>query len=309
MSGTVHTSVLLQEVLDVVEPRTGQTIIDGTLGGGGYTTALAKAVGSTGRVIAFDRDATAIARYQPLAPPNVTLIHDNFSHLAAYAKKFNHRVNGIVLDLGLASDQIEDRTRGFSWQDSATLDMRFDQTTGPDALYLLNHATADELTEIFRSYADESLARPIAKTITARRRGYNAISSATDLADLVSGVYRRHGRRPKIAPATKVFQALRIAVNDELGSLRVVLPAAVSILQSGGRLVVVSFHSGEDRIVKDFFKQEAADCVCPPSLPICQCDHQATLKIITKKPLIPTEREVRANPRARSAKLRAAAKL
>ncbi len=309
MPESIHVPVLLTEVLTALAPRAGDIFIDGTLGGGGYTTALSQAVGPTGKVIAFDLDGQAIARYQKIAPKNVILIQANYVDLKKYVPSgIHHHVAGCVFDLGLSSDQLQDASRGFSFQVDQPLDMRFNPTGGqPSASDLLNSLSEKQLADIFRSYADEPLAGAVAKTIIARRPT-KPLSSAHDLADLVSGVYQRYRRRSKIHPATKVFQALRIAVNDELNNVAKALPLAVDMLRPGGKLAVVTFHSGEDRIVKNFFRQSAKDCVCPPDQMICICDHPATLKVLGK-PQVPNEQEIKINPKSRSAKLRLAQKI
>ncbi|MBI5621534.1 16S rRNA (cytosine(1402)-N(4))-methyltransferase RsmH [Candidatus Falkowbacteria bacterium] len=309
----LHAPVLLKEVIQYLQPTRGKRFVDGTLGGGGYTLALLKA---GAEVLAIDLDSAAIADLQDSAAAkkykdSLTLVHGNFADVTAicYERGFN-QIDGIVLDLGLSSNQLADAERGFSFQGAGTLDMRFDpEGELTSAFEIINRYSENELTDIFRRLGEEVLARPIAKIIVAKRHE-SKISSPDQLAEIVATVYRTHfTQRSKVNPATKVFQALRLAVNHELDNLQVALPQMLEILRPGGRLVVVSFHSLEDRIVKQFLKRESTDCVCPPELPVCRCAHHASLKIITKKPIVSSAAELEANPRARSAKLRVAEKL
>jgi len=230
----------------------------------------------------------------------VALVHSSFADLGQVAREHGwHAVDGILLDLGLSSDQLADEARGFSFAGRG-LDMRFNPTRGEPASALLNELSPEELADLLYRYGEERASRRIARAIVAGR----PIQSAQQLADVVAKA--RGGRRGKIHPATQTFQALRIAVNDELGALEVVLPQAVELLKPGGRLAVITFHSLEDRIVKNFYRMESRDCICPIEQLVCTCGHRATLRIITTKPIEPTAAEVTANPRARSAKLRAA---
>lgn len=308
---TVHQPVLLHEILDYLKPAPGQCIVDGTLGGGGYTKALAQAVGSTGRVFALDIDPDAIARVTASGlPDNVVAINASFKDLTHVSQqRINHPVDAVVLDLGLSSDQLADPTRGFSFAGDGSLDFRFDPATSSlTGFEIIGTWSAAQLAGIFRDLGDEQLARPIANAIV-RERQAEPITTAGQLVAIIERVYAKYFKKPsRLHPATKVWQALRLTVNDELGALRAVLPAATELLRPGGRLAVVSFHSGEDRIVKEFFRQSSKDCLCPPEALICQCGHTATLSILTKKPVTPSVAEVAANPRARSAKLRVAIK-
>jgi 16S rRNA (cytosine1402-N4)-methyltransferase len=242
---------------------------------------------------------------QRLAPfgDRVTLRHGSFAFLGALAKDVAP-VDGVLLDLGLSSMQLADPDRGFAFSRQGPLDMRFDPTSpGPTAAQLVNECSVNELADILYRYGEERQSRRIARAIVAAR----PLDTTTDLAAVVSAA--RRGRRGRIHPATRTFQALRIAVNDELGALETALPQAVDLLAPGGRLVVISFHSLEDRIVKHYFRQEATACICPPDLPVCGCDHRARLEVLTSKPVRPDEDEEEANPRARSARLRAAERL
>lgn len=311
-----HVPVMLSEVLAGLEPKTGQIFIDCTLGGAGYTLALAKLVGPTGKVLAIDLDDLALEnarkKFEQENVSNVILVQDNFRNLPKiiednFSKDF--KVDGIVLDLGLSSAQLDDETRGFSFQGDRPLDMAFSQTghTAVATTTIVNRYPLDRLTYIFRVYGEEPKAYALAKKIIERRKG-NWIRTTGELLAIISEVIKPNPRI-KINPATRAFQALRMETNRELEALEEVLPAAVKLLKVGGRIAAVSFHSGEDRIVKDFFKTASKDCICPPSVPICNCNHPAALKILTKKPTPASEAESELNPRARSAKLRLAQKI
>jgi 16S rRNA (cytosine1402-N4)-methyltransferase len=313
--GYQHVPVMLPEVLDSLQPRSGQTFIDGTLGGAGYTLALARAVGPSGRVLAIDLDDLAIANAQEkLAASglnNVIIVQDNFGHLEEIIAQYlpdNPLVDGVVFDLGLSSAQLDDEQRGFSFQGDRPLDMAFSQSgaTAIPTADIVNHYTESHLIQIFRDYGGEPQAAALARALIKQRRA-GALKTTGELTALIAQTIR--SGRGRINPATRIFQALRIATNRELETLAAVLPVAARHLKTGGRLAVVSFHSGEDRIVKDFFRQESRDCLCPPQAPVCICQHQASLKIITKKPIPASDLESGNNPRARSAKLRVAQKL
>ena len=286
--------------------RPGGLFIDGTLGGGGHAAAILQASSPDGTLLALDADSAALSRARErlsLFSARVTLVHSSFADLGKVAREHGwHAVDGIVLDLGLSSDQLADETRGFSFA-GPQLDMRFDVTRGEPASALLNELSPEELADLLYRYGEERASRRIARAIVAAR----PIQSARQLAEVVTKA--KGGRRGKIHPATQTFQALRIAVNDELGALAAVLPQAVELLKPGGRLAVITFHSLEDRIVKNFYRIESRDCICPVEQPVCTCGHQATLKIVMAKPIEPTAAEVATNPRARSAKLRAAERL
>ncbi|MDE3229136.1 MAG: 16S rRNA (cytosine(1402)-N(4))-methyltransferase RsmH, partial [Chloroflexota bacterium] len=276
------------ETLDALQPRPGAIYIDGTLGGAGHTRLLLETTAPTGRVLAIDADPAALARAEAtlgeaIAQGRLLLRHANFRELGALATEAGVApVDGALLDLGLSSDQLAARERGFSFAADGALDMRFDPTRGESAADLVNSRDAAELADIFWRYGEERFSRPIARRIV-EARSQAPIARADELARLVAGVVR--GRPGGVHPATRVFQALRIAVNDELGSLEAALPAAVEILKPGGRLAVISFHSLEDRIVKQFFQAEQRGCVCPPEAPECVCGRAPRLRIITRHPL------------------------
>ena len=309
---TIHISVMPGETLDALRPQPGGVFIDGTLGGAGHTVLLLERIGSSGRVLAIDADPQALARAEArlgeaVAAGRLLLRHGNFRQMGELARAAGLApVDGILLDLGLSSDQLAARERGFSFAADGALDMRFDPTSGESAADLVNTRSEADLADIFWRYGEERFSRPIARRIV-EARGQKPITRADELARLVAGVV--HGRPGGVHPATRVFQALRIAVNDELGSLEAALPVAVETLKPGRRLAVISFHSLEDRIVKQFFQREQRGCICPPEAPQCVCGRQPRLRIITRHPLAPSEAEVSANPRARSAKLRVAERL
>lgn len=294
-----HIPVMLQEVLEYLRPQAGQIFIDCTLGGAGYTLALAAAVGPTGKILSFDLDEAAIINAQAEISRqnlhNIILVQDNFKNLEKIiAANFqsDQKFSGVVLDLGLSSAQLADTTRGFSFRGNQPLDMAF----GPDAqlatVDIVNKYSLLDLTKIFQEYGEEKRAYQVAKAIVRARQSKRFSSTA----DLVSVIEQAVPPRfyHKIHPATRIFQALRLETNDELGSLNQVLPQAAARLTIGGRLAVVSFHSGEDRIVKRFFKNTS---------------QSVTWQILTKRPLIPQDAEISINPRARSAKLRVAQKI
>jgi len=305
--GGLHAPVLFQAVLDGLRIRPGDRYIDATVGGGGHAAGILAASSPDGRLLGLDRDPAALevvrARLASYGERAV-LVHSSFACLKEVALAHNFTpVDGILLDLGLSSLQLADPTRGFAFMAEGPLDMRFDpQAGGPTAAELVNELSAQELTQLLYRYGEEGLARRIVEAIVAAR----PLRTTGELAAVIERAVARRGR---IHPATRTFQALRIAVNDELGALEAVLPQAVEILASGGRLAVISFHSLEDRIVKRFLRQESRACVCPPELPVCTCDHQATLRLIVRKPIRPTADEVAANPRARSARLRIAERI
>jgi 16S rRNA (cytosine1402-N4)-methyltransferase len=307
-----HTPVMLKEVMEYLKPQQGGYFIDGTLGGGGYTGALSEIVGEQGKVLAIDLDQQAIDNAAKRNLNNVVLVQDNFVNLASIIAdniEAGKLFDGFVLDLGLSSFQLADLKRGFSFREDSPLDMAFN-STGDDrrTRAIVNDWHEEDLARIIFTYGEEKHARRIARGIVERRR-LARIETTGDLVEIIKKAIPRRLWNERVHPATKTFQALRIAVNHELESLEKVLPQAVAALKSGGRLAIISFHSLEDRIVKDFLKIESRDCLCPPEIPICSCGHHASLKIITKKPLLPTAEEININPRSRSAKMRVAEKI
>lgn len=306
---TDHIPVMLEEVISGIKLHEGDKVIDCTLGGGGYTWAISEAIGAKGRVAAIDLDDVAIDKAETKIKnenkTNIVIVKDNFRNISDIARKTfgDGQIDAIVMDLGLSSMQLDDPERGFSFRYAGDLDMSFDRD-GITTKQIINSYKEAALAAIIKNYGEEPFARLIAKAIVFARKS-KRIEKVDELVDVISGVIPNRLKQPgKIHFATKTFQALRIATNDELGSLEIVLRDGLDLLKPGGRMAVVSFHSLEDRIVKDFFRQESKDCLCPSSYPTCQCDHKARLKLVTKKPLTASEQEIAANPRARSAKLR-----
>jgi 16S rRNA (cytosine1402-N4)-methyltransferase len=313
---TQHVPVMLAEVLKFLQPHAGGLYIDGTVGGGGHTQAILEQSAPDGRVLGIDTDIQALARVrerlaEPVGNGRLVLAHGNFAELARLANEAGFvSVQGILLDLGFSSDQMDDPQRGFSFSADGPLDMRLDQTQALSAADLVNSASEQELADMLWRYGEESRSRQIARRIV-RARAQGAITHTAQLAQLAAagGPYKPGA----IHPATKTFQALRIAVNGELERLATALPQILDNLsverEKGGRMVIIAFHSLEDRLVKDFMRREATDCICPPHVPVCVCGHKARLRLLTRKPVVPTTREIAANPRARSAKLRAAERI
>jgi len=302
----IHVPVLYQEVLDGLQVKPGGRYIDATVGGGGHARGILMASAPEGKLLGIDADPTAVAvAREQLAEfgKRVILVQGNFAALEEIALEHGFcPVDGVFFDLGLSSMQLEAAGRGFSFQLDGPLDMRFDPGQTTTAADLVNTLSVEELAGILSRYGEETQAWRIARAIVAER----PINTTGELAALVG---RTVGRRRRIHPATRTFQALRMVVNQELECLAEALPQALRLLVPGGRLAVTSFHSLEDRLVKEFFRREARDCLCPPEAPICTCGHQATLGIITKKPIRPSAEELVANPRSRSAKLRIAYRL
>jgi len=310
---------MLEEVLKYLQPRAGGQYVDGTIGGGGHTEAILEQSAPGGRVLGIDSDAQALAGVEKrlasaVRDERLVLVHENFAELARIVNEagFASSVDGVLLDLGFSSNQMEDPQRGFSFSVDGPLDMRLDQSQELSAAELVNNASEQELADIFWRYGEETRSRQVAWRIV-RERSRGPITQTAQLARVVSaGVPYKPGM---IHPATRVFQALRIAVNAELERLEAALPQIVDVLSAGqtgdaegggGRMVIISFHSLEDRLVKGYMRREAMDCICPPGLPVCVCNHKARLRLLTPKPVTPAKHEVQINPRARSAKLRAA---
>jgi 16S rRNA (cytosine1402-N4)-methyltransferase len=306
MADQPHIPVLLNAVLNglSISAHPAGWFVDGTVGAGGHAAAILSAAPES-HLLGLDRDPAALTlAAERLAPfgERAALRHASYERLADLVPGWlgdPAGADGILLDLGLSSMQVDDPGRGFAFMSEGPLDMRFDPTSGGmTAADIVNTWDADEIADILFRYGEERHSRRIAQAIIGAR----PILTTRQLAEIVAGAYR--GPREKIHPATRTFQALRIAVNDELGAVERVLPRAVSLLRPGGRLAVISFHSLEDRIVKQTFKEEATDCLCPPRQPICTCGHVARVELITRKPITPDEAEIAQNPRSRSAKLR-----
>jgi 16S rRNA (cytosine1402-N4)-methyltransferase len=309
-----HVPVMADEVVEALAPRAGTSHVDATLGGGGHAERILEASDPDGRLLGLDADGAAIARVRARLEPRfggrVTLRQANFRDLASVAPEAGFAaIDGCLFDLGLSSFQLADDERGFGIRTGGPLDMRFDTGRGVPAAELLASLDRDELAALFRRYGEEPFAGRIARAIVEARRTA-PLKTAEDLAALVARAApgRAHGRR-RVHPATRVFQALRIAVNEELDTLEAALAAAMDLLRPGGRLVVLSYHSLEDRIVKRFLQAERRGCICPPEAPVCVCGRKPRLRLLSTKGLVPSAAEITANPRARSARLRAAERL
>ena len=308
-----HIPVLLSEVIFYLQPQPGQNFIDATLGGGGYTREILKEIGTKGKILAIDLDQSAIdnAKAHNLPSKNVTLTQGNFARLESIVKNHDFPApNGIVADLGLSSFELDHSGRGISFSKKEPLDMRFDLSsqTG-DARFLLRNKTFKELSELFHKYGEDKFSTQIAKKIVSFRDSGQEIHYTTDLYNLIKEALPKPVKHKADDSARRIFQALRIAVNHELESLTEFLPKAFNILKPGGRLVVVSFHSLEDRIVKHFFISLTKGCICPPEFPHCICGKSPEGKIITKKIVTAGSEESALNPRSNSAKLRVVEKL
>ncbi len=310
MSRTIryaHSPVMVQEAIEYLNIRPKTTIIDATLGGGGHAKAILEA-SKTVKLIGIDRDADAIeaARENLKAFGNrVDLIHANFVSLKSHLASHISHIDGILFDLGVSSHQIDSAERGFSFQSDAPLDMRMDKSGKTTAEELINNLSREEIEKMIREYGEERYYKRIASAIVRRR----PVSTTSGLADIIRHSIPKTSPQNTTKSIARVFQAFRIAVNDELNNLRIALEDSIDLLSSRGRIVVISYHSLEDRIVKEVFKRESIDCVCPPKLPACVCKHRKKLNIMTKKPVTPGDAELNSNPRSRSAKLRAAERI
>ncbi len=302
----MHQPVLYHEIIHFLKPISPGKYIDATVGAGGHAWGILERSSPAGRLLALDRDPQALElATQRLSEfgSRATLIRASFSRLKEVSLEIGwERVNGILFDLGVSSMQVDTPARGFSFQSEGPLDMRFDPRQSRDAASLVNGLPENELADLIWRYGEERNARRIAKAVCQAR----PLTTTTELAEVI---LRTVGRREKIHPATRTFQALRIAVNEELQAIETALPQALELLAPGGRLAVISFHSLEDRLVKQFFRRESSDCICPPEQPVCTCGHRAALREITRRPVTPNKEEIQENPRARSARLRVAEKI
>lgn len=306
MNSPEHISVMLTESLQALAVGPGGRYIDATVGAGGHSRAILEMSAPGGQLLGFDADPDSLAAAQGKLADfagSYRLVNDNFSNMEAVCRANDfYPVHGILLDLGLASMQLEASGRGFSFQHEAPLDMRFSPTQKVTAAEIINTYSEAEIADILWRYGEEKRSRLIARRIVENR----PIKTTTRLAEIIAAAL---GRRGDIHPATRSFQGLRIAVNEELTRLESALEQAVRLLGFSGRLVVISYHSLEDRIVKRFMQRESSDCVCPPDLPECRCGHTARLRVLNKKVMTPSPEEIRANPRSRSARLRAAERI
>jgi 16S rRNA (cytosine1402-N4)-methyltransferase len=314
---TIHKTVLLEETIEALKLKPGMVVVDATLGGGGHASKVLEKIGKDGKLIAFDQDFDAIGRFEKKIEAdgigkldkNIILFHDNFSNLKDRLASIEiSSVDAILADLGISSDQLVDKDRGISFQKDALLDMRMDMSKGITAAEVLNTYSEKDLARILKEFGNEQYADSIARKIVTKR-GDMPFTWTSELVETIErsvpGIYKRK----KIHYATKTFQALRIEVNRELEALGSFLSQAVETLKPGGRLAVITFHSGEDSLVKYAFRENARGCICPPEFPVCQCHKKPVVELVTHKPIVPSESEIKINPRARSAKLRVIKKI
>ena len=311
MSEFTHRPVLLGECMEALNIRPDGVYLDGTLGRAGHSGQIVRRL-TTGRLLCVDRDQAALdAARERLAPwlDRVTLVHSNFDQVDGILDRLSlPGVDGMLFDLGVSSPQLDDGSRGFSYMADAPLDMRMDREEGVTAADVVNTWSQEELRRIIAQYGEERYASQIAGAIV-RRRGDKPIATTLELVEIIKSAMPGKALREKQHPAKRTFQAIRIAVNDELASVERMLRRAVPRLNRGGRLAVITFHSLEDRIVKTGLAEFARGCICPPDFPVCVCGKTPDIKLVNKKPILPTEQEIEENPRARSAKLRVAEKL
>jgi 16S rRNA (cytosine1402-N4)-methyltransferase len=303
-----HTPVLLKETLEFLRPKPGMTIVDLTAGGGGHSAAILERLKGKGRLVAVDRDGEAVGELKERLSPykeQVEIVRDNFKNLKAILKKLKIKtVDGILIDLGVSSHQIDSADRGFSLRREGPLDMRMDSEQALGAKDIVNFYSEEEIGKIIKEFGEEPLYKRIARQII-KARDKKEIETTAELAQAIKLIGRLPPER-MLSALTRTFQALRIAVNDELNNLSKALKDSVDALHKNGRIVVISYHSLEDRIVKSTFRQEALDCICAKESPVCMCSHKKRIRVLTKKPVTPDICEVKLNPRSRSAKLRAA---
>ncbi len=306
-----HYSVLLNETIELLNVRPDGVYVDLTTGGGGHSLAIAERLGKGGRLICFDRDADALeaakARLKDYAGRTV-FVRRNFGEAAEVISEMGVRADGVIADLGISSFQIDNIARGFSYASDSPLDMRMDASGGVTAADLVNGADERTLARIISEYGEEKFASRIARFICEERKR-ERIETAGRLTDIIKSAIPAAARRTGGNPAKRTFQALRIEVNDELGELKRIMGSFCDMLNVGGRIAVISFHSLEDRIVKQSFAELARTCTCPPDLPVCVCGTVPKVKVLTKKPVLPSERELEENKRSHSAKLRAAERI
>jgi len=306
-----HVTVLLEETVDAVVTDSSGRYVDCTLGGCGHSQRVLTKLGATGKLIGFDQDALAIRHAKEIFGDDerITLVNRNFEYLEEALKELDLLpVNGILFDLGVSSPQLDEAERGFSYMQNAPLDMRMDPTGPLTARELVNTWSEENLAQVIWKYGEEKWSKRIAQFIV-RSRKERPLETTGDLVEVIKAAMPAAVRRSGPHPAKRTFQAIRIAVNDELGVLDRVLDQALRCLDHGGRIGVITFHSLEDRIVKDRMRSWLGRCTCPPELPICRCEAKAVAKVLTRKPILPSEEEVEQNPRSRSAKLRVAEKI
>lgn len=307
-----HVTVLKHEAVEGLAIKPSGCYVDCMLGGAGHSSLILESLDATGKLIAFDQDEQAIQHAESLfanRSEQVKLVNSNFRHLQERLQELGiTEVDGVLFDLGVSSPQLDEAERGFSYQQDAELDMRMDRSASLTAEQIVNNWDEQEIARILFEYGEEKFARKIARHIV-RAREQERIRTTARLAELIKEAIPAAARRSGPHPAKRSFQAIRIAVNDELGALADALEAALRVLRPGGRISVITFHSLEDRIVKQFFAKNTERCTCPPDFPMCVCNNKGELRTINRKPIVPSPEELEANPRARSAKLRIAEKL
>jgi 16S rRNA (cytosine1402-N4)-methyltransferase len=308
---TDHVPVLAEEVVAALAPRPGETIVDATFGAGGHASLLARRLRGDGKVIAVDRDETVapfFERFRRETGVKARLLHGEFSTVLAQLAANDVRADVVLLDLGVSSMQLDRPERGFSYAVDAPLDMRMDPSAEYSARELVNEGTERELADIFRRFGEERYARQIARAIV-KQRTQEPYERTGQLVKTIKDAIPAPARFGEGHPAKRVFQALRIEVNDELGALERALPSALTLLRTGGRLGVISFHSLEDRLVKQFFRREEHGCTCPPDFPVCVCGSAPTMRATPRRAIRPSAAEIARNPRAQSARLRVGTKV
>ncbi|HEV8460448.1 MAG TPA: 16S rRNA (cytosine(1402)-N(4))-methyltransferase RsmH [Gaiellaceae bacterium] len=308
---TDHVPVLAEEVVSLLDPRPGETIVDGTFGAGGHSSLLASRLRGDGKLIAIDRDPTVapfFERFRRETGVKARLHHGEFSTVLQHLADNGVKADAILLDLGVSSMQLDRPDRGFSYAIDAPLDMRMDPGATYSAQDLVNEGSERDLADIFKRYGEERYARQIARAIV-RRRAQQPFERTADLVEVIKDAIPAPARFGEGHPAKRVFQAIRIEVNDELGAVERALPAALEMLRPGGRLAVISFHSLEDRIVKQFLRNQEHGCTCPPDFPVCVCGSEPTMRATPRRAVRPSADEIARNPRAQSARLRVGTKL
>lgn len=306
-----HVSVLLNECIENLNIKPDGVYVDCTMGGAGHSKEIAKKLSEDGRLICFDQDINAInVAKERLAEfgEKVILVHSNFENIKDEIKSLGiDKIDGVLADLGVSSHQLDEASRGFSYMNDAALDMRMDNRCENSAWDIVNNYSEESLHKIIKEYGEENWSKRIAKFIVEERKN-KTIETTYDLVEIIKKAIPKKARMNGPHPAKRTFQAIRIEVNNELGVIKNMIDDAVSIMNPTGRICIITFHSLEDRIVKNEYKYLAQDCICPPEMPFCQCDKKSEVKIITRKPILPSEEEVNVNPRSRSAKLRVAEK-
>ena len=304
-----HIPVLFHEIMDIMAPQPGEVFVDCTLGGGGHSRGFLERMGDNGRLIGIDQDIKAAGANLAEFGDRVTYVHSNYNNLDEILNTYApDGVDGILFDIGVSSHQLDEKDRGFSYMQDAPLDMRMNQSQKFSAWDVVNTYSEDELHRIIKEYGEERWAKRVAQFIVEFRKE-KPVETTGELVDIIKRAIPKGAREEGSHPAKRTFQAIRIEVNDELGVLTRTISVAAKHLRKGGRLGIISFHSLEDRIVKEQFRYLASDCICPPELPFCQCDKVSEVKILTRKPVTATKEELEANSRSKSAKFRAVVKI